>query len=424
MARAYCNSLEEPEPCCYRVQGFVALPNRKKQGDDDGTAAVASGSVLAILVFAFATFGSVFWVKRKEKKDKREMLKKQQSRTSFGDDGGFLDEFYEKWKAARTAKTDSMATLPTDIDDLTKLSESPHVYIVRMDSKAAFPDNRELHEKQTYRRKDGSSHVDDKKREPHHHNDDQQKQYQMQKKQENEHCIDFGALLLLPQIQPNLSPEAYAAMYLQAFGRQTSTAQLSAQMDSEHVGRPSDATVNDKPDMNERPIMLESNDELNEPPSVPIVDIHHHDETSVAEETPQTVDTQREIIPDSPSDVCISSEPAQFIQPVPPPSLPPPEHSQMRLKRAPRRDPPAVNEPTRRRGKISFSTRHVVITAYDPEQPDELLLRVGDEIIVQRMFSDGWAQAFNVATGQQGAVPLSFLTLVEDPRDKLTQWTR
>ncbi|KAI8622358.1 hypothetical protein BC830DRAFT_1089611 [Chytriomyces sp. MP71] len=52
---------------------------------------------------------------------------------------------------------------------------------------------------------------------------------------------------------------------------------------------------------------------------------------------------------------------------------------------------------------------------FQPERPDEILLRVGDEVIVNQEFDDGWALGVNMTTGKEGNFPLDCLSSYADP---------
>ncbi|KAI9332859.1 hypothetical protein BDR26DRAFT_790836, partial [Obelidium mucronatum] len=51
---------------------------------------------------------------------------------------------------------------------------------------------------------------------------------------------------------------------------------------------------------------------------------------------------------------------------------------------------------------------------FDPENPDEIELRVGDQILLTKQFDDGWATGTNKVTNQTGLFPLDCLAGFED----------
>ncbi|KAI8846289.1 hypothetical protein BC829DRAFT_398865 [Chytridium lagenaria] len=49
-------------------------------------------------------------------------------------------------------------------------------------------------------------------------------------------------------------------------------------------------------------------------------------------------------------------------------------------------------------------------TKYEPRLEDEVTLRVGDVVVVERMYNDGWAFGTNETLGLSGAFPLYSVT--------------
>ncbi|KAJ1547294.1 hypothetical protein HK405_006227 [Cladochytrium tenue] len=47
--------------------------------------------------------------------------------------------------------------------------------------------------------------------------------------------------------------------------------------------------------------------------------------------------------------------------------------------------------------------------AYEPQQPDEMTLAPGDDVIVWARYDDGWATGENLTTGRIGMFPLTCL---------------
>ncbi|KAJ3340705.1 Sorbin and SH3 domain-containing protein 2 [Entophlyctis luteolus] len=50
-----------------------------------------------------------------------------------------------------------------------------------------------------------------------------------------------------------------------------------------------------------------------------------------------------------------------------------------------------------------------VVEDFDPENPDEIELRVGDKVQVQKKYDDGWCTGLNLVTSQTGLLPLDCL---------------
>ncbi|KAJ3193710.1 Sorbin and SH3 domain-containing protein 2, partial [Entophlyctis luteolus] len=55
------------------------------------------------------------------------------------------------------------------------------------------------------------------------------------------------------------------------------------------------------------------------------------------------------------------------------------------------------------------SDTYNVVEDFDPENPDEIELRVGDEVQVMNKYDDGWCTGMNLATNQSGLLPLDCL---------------
>ncbi|KAJ3010047.1 hypothetical protein HKX48_007606 [Thoreauomyces humboldtii] len=60
---------------------------------------------------------------------------------------------------------------------------------------------------------------------------------------------------------------------------------------------------------------------------------------------------------------------------------------------------------------------HLAKRTHTPARPDELAVHVGDSMVVQRLWGDGWATALNTTTGHEGVVPLAVLGMSEAPAD-------
>ncbi|KAI9208587.1 uncharacterized protein BJ171DRAFT_489418 [Polychytrium aggregatum] len=56
----------------------------------------------------------------------------------------------------------------------------------------------------------------------------------------------------------------------------------------------------------------------------------------------------------------------------------------------------------------------LAVTEHHPEQPDEIFVQIGDTIVVERVFEDGWAVAANWTRSTKGVFPLNCL----DPKAK------
>ncbi|KAJ3172841.1 hypothetical protein HDU87_007765 [Geranomyces variabilis] len=57
---------------------------------------------------------------------------------------------------------------------------------------------------------------------------------------------------------------------------------------------------------------------------------------------------------------------------------------------------------------------HLVKRMYSPKAPDEILVRLGDSVVLQKLWGDGWATGVNTTTGKQGVMPLAALGLQRD----------
>ncbi|KAJ3233414.1 Sorbin and SH3 domain-containing protein 1 [Chytriomyces hyalinus] len=56
-----------------------------------------------------------------------------------------------------------------------------------------------------------------------------------------------------------------------------------------------------------------------------------------------------------------------------------------------------------------------VVYDFMPERPDEIKLRVGDEVVVNQEFDDGWAFGVNITTNEEGNFPLDCLSSYTEP---------
>ncbi|KAL2914517.1 hypothetical protein HK105_205866 [Polyrhizophydium stewartii] len=66
---------------------------------------------------------------------------------------------------------------------------------------------------------------------------------------------------------------------------------------------------------------------------------------------------------------------------------------------------------------------HTVVIDYDPQMIDELRLRAGDQVLLESVWSDGWAHGYNITTGERGTLAIAtldanshLLVPVDDPR--------
>ncbi|KAI8905351.1 hypothetical protein DFJ77DRAFT_211740 [Powellomyces hirtus] len=57
---------------------------------------------------------------------------------------------------------------------------------------------------------------------------------------------------------------------------------------------------------------------------------------------------------------------------------------------------------------------HMVKRMYSPKAPDEIQVRLGDSVVLQKIWGDGWATGINTTTGHQGVLPLAALGLQPD----------
>ncbi|KAL2917338.1 hypothetical protein HK105_203002 [Polyrhizophydium stewartii] len=57
--------------------------------------------------------------------------------------------------------------------------------------------------------------------------------------------------------------------------------------------------------------------------------------------------------------------------------------------------------------------KFVVTTDYEPSASDELRLRVGDSIVLDLLFNDGWAKGKNETTRQEGILPVACITQID-----------
>ncbi|KAH9267133.1 hypothetical protein BSLG_007147 [Batrachochytrium salamandrivorans] len=52
---------------------------------------------------------------------------------------------------------------------------------------------------------------------------------------------------------------------------------------------------------------------------------------------------------------------------------------------------------------------HTVVVDYEPQMTDELRLVIGDQVILESVWSDGWAQAYNITSGERGTLAIATL---------------
>eukprot|EP00842_Homolaphlyctis_polyrhiza_P000615 jgi/Hompol1/1554/HPOL_005634-RA len=57
--------------------------------------------------------------------------------------------------------------------------------------------------------------------------------------------------------------------------------------------------------------------------------------------------------------------------------------------------------------------KFIVTTDYEPSASDELRLRVGDSIVLDLLFNDGWAKGKNESTRQEGILPVACISQLE-----------
>ncbi|KAI8849481.1 Septin-domain-containing protein [Chytridium lagenaria] len=73
---------------------------------------------------------------------------------------------------------------------------------------------------------------------------------------------------------------------------------------------------------------------------------------------------------------------------------------------------------------LEVGERYSVISTYIPLQSDELYLNVGDVVVVQETFNDGWALAANEKTKEAGLIPTNFvIKYVPNATDRATTAT-
>ncbi|KAI8841160.1 hypothetical protein BJ741DRAFT_19954 [Chytriomyces cf. hyalinus JEL632] len=56
-----------------------------------------------------------------------------------------------------------------------------------------------------------------------------------------------------------------------------------------------------------------------------------------------------------------------------------------------------------------------VVYEFTPERPDEITLRIGDEVVINQEFDDGWGFGVNITTNKEGNFPLDCLASFSDP---------
>eukprot|EP00842_Homolaphlyctis_polyrhiza_P002656 jgi/Hompol1/3391/HPOL_006538-RA len=56
---------------------------------------------------------------------------------------------------------------------------------------------------------------------------------------------------------------------------------------------------------------------------------------------------------------------------------------------------------------------------YRPQMSDEMQLNIGDQVILESIWSDGWAQGYNLTTRERGTLAIAVL----DSAPKLTPET-
>ncbi|KAJ8327213.1 hypothetical protein QVD99_004936 [Batrachochytrium dendrobatidis] len=52
---------------------------------------------------------------------------------------------------------------------------------------------------------------------------------------------------------------------------------------------------------------------------------------------------------------------------------------------------------------------HTVVVNYEPQMTDEIRLTIGDQVILESVWSDGWAQAYNITSGERGTLAIATL---------------
>jgi len=63
-------------------------------------------------------------------------------------------------------------------------------------------------------------------------------------------------------------------------------------------------------------------------------------------------------------------------------------------------------------GLATFN-RHIVIHPYNPMIEDEIKLNVGDIILIQDIFNDGWVHGINCTTNTEGTFPVACISPYE-----------
>ena len=63
-------------------------------------------------------------------------------------------------------------------------------------------------------------------------------------------------------------------------------------------------------------------------------------------------------------------------------------------------------------GLATFN-KHIVIHPYNPIIEDEIKLNIGDIILIQDIFNDGWVHGINCTTNTEGTFPVACITPYE-----------
>ena len=57
--------------------------------------------------------------------------------------------------------------------------------------------------------------------------------------------------------------------------------------------------------------------------------------------------------------------------------------------------------------------RYIVVSDYEPSANDELKLRQGDTVVLDLLFSDGWAKGKNENSAMEGILPVACIKVLE-----------
>ncbi|KAI9197345.1 uncharacterized protein BJ171DRAFT_222855 [Polychytrium aggregatum] len=77
---------------------------------------------------------------------------------------------------------------------------------------------------------------------------------------------------------------------------------------------------------------------------------------------------------------------------------------------------PSLNPERRSSGRKGPAKKYRAVQKYVPRMSDEIALMPGDQVIIRKIYGDGWGLGFNVSTRQEGAFPLHIIAVMDEPQ--------